>query len=300
MKSFSEEPGRLVWRGHPLLGDAFTVTATRKAVAAGTEWEFAYEGNGTDWFVEEVAFPEWTVPRTGRTRVFYPRISGMVLSPAWGNVPAGKTVAKTGPGFGAPHCIAAIGEDGASFYLDRRGDARCYAARFEIAQGAKADGLGERGREAVGVADDRRAVGYEGEDLGVLLRVEPLGRDGHRSFAFCLFPQQAERVASAGTLTLARACREHLEAVDADGYLKGGESAGKLHPRAREHRLPVEGDRKPYALEGIGALAMLDDPEPHEVKLFGSHEDAGEKGRSRGTVQHRREHYVRGGLAFRR
>ena len=139
MKSFSEEADRLVWRGHPLLGDAFTVTATRKAVAAGTEWEFAYEGNATDWFVEEVAFPEWTVPRTARTRVFYPRISGMVLSPAWGNMPAGKTVAKTGPGFGAPHCIAAIGEDGASFYLDRRGDARCYAARFEIAQGAKAD-----------------------------------------------------------------------------------------------------------------------------------------------------------------
>ena len=69
MKSFSEEADRLVWRGHPLLGDAFTVTATRKAVAAGTEWEFAYEGNGTDWFVEEVAFPEWTVPRTARTRV---------------------------------------------------------------------------------------------------------------------------------------------------------------------------------------------------------------------------------------
>ena len=88
--------------------------------------------------------------------------------------------------------------------------------------------------------------------------------------------------------------------MDADGYLKGGESAGKLHPRAREHRLTVEGDRKPHALEGVGALAMLDDPEPHEVKLFGSHEDAGEKGRSRGTMRHRREHYVRGGLALRR
>ena len=30
MKSFREEGDRLVWRGHPLLGDAFTVTATRR------------------------------------------------------------------------------------------------------------------------------------------------------------------------------------------------------------------------------------------------------------------------------
>ena len=36
MKSFREEADRLVWRGHPLLGDAFTVTATRKQTAVGT------------------------------------------------------------------------------------------------------------------------------------------------------------------------------------------------------------------------------------------------------------------------
>ena len=35
MKSFHEEADRLVWRGHPLLGDAFTVTATRKVVGKG-------------------------------------------------------------------------------------------------------------------------------------------------------------------------------------------------------------------------------------------------------------------------
>ena len=67
MKSFREEEDRLVWRGHPLLGETFTVTATRKQIAAGIEWNVAYEGNETDWFVEEVAFPQWAVPRTDRT-----------------------------------------------------------------------------------------------------------------------------------------------------------------------------------------------------------------------------------------
>jgi len=135
MKSFREEGDRLVWRGHPLLGDAFTVTATRTKTDAGTEWNLAYEGNATDWFVEEVSFPEWTVPRTDRMKVFIPRICGMVVLPEWKKAPPRRIVAHQGPGFGAPHCIAALGEDGDSFYLDQRGDARFYATRFEIAQG---------------------------------------------------------------------------------------------------------------------------------------------------------------------
>ena len=137
MASFREEADRLVWRGHPLLGDAFTVTATRAKVAAGTEWHLAYAGNASDWFVEEVSFPEWTVPRTERTKLFFPRICGMVLTPEWANAKAGRVMARQGPGFGAPHCIAALGEDGKSFYLDQRGEARLYSTRFEIEQGAK-------------------------------------------------------------------------------------------------------------------------------------------------------------------
>ena len=139
MKSFSEEPDRLVWRGHPLLGDAFAVTATRTKSAVGTEWNVAYEGNGTDWFVEEVSFPEWTVPRTDRTKLLFPRVCGTLLLPEWEKATAGKVVARQGPGFGAPHLIAALGADGNSFYLDQRGDARLYSTRFEIAQGTTPD-----------------------------------------------------------------------------------------------------------------------------------------------------------------
>ena len=135
MESFRKEPGRLVWRGHPQLSEAFSVTATWKSVPGGTEWEFAYEGNESDWFVEEVAFPEWTVPRTDGTKLFYPRICGTVKAPDWTAIPAGEIVAQAGPGMGAPNFIAALGADGASFYLDQRGDARLYATRFEIAQG---------------------------------------------------------------------------------------------------------------------------------------------------------------------
>ena len=137
MKSFVEEPGRLVWRGHPLLGDGFTVTAARTKTDGGYDWNLSYEGNETDWFVEEASFPEWTVPRTDGTRIFYPHICGTVTFPNWAKLPAGGIAAKMGPGFGAPGFIAALGEDGESFYLDQRGDARFYSTRFEVAQGAK-------------------------------------------------------------------------------------------------------------------------------------------------------------------
>ena len=136
MVDFREEPGRLVWRGHPLLGDGFAVTATWTNSTAGTEWNIAYEGNETEWFVEEVSFPEWTVPRTDGTKLFLPKVCGIVLAPYWPKRTAGQVVAQQGPGFGAPHLIAAMGEDGRSFYLDQRGDARHYSTRFEIAQGS--------------------------------------------------------------------------------------------------------------------------------------------------------------------
>ena len=139
MKSFREEPGRLVWSGHPLLGDSFTVTATRKAVAEGDEWSLSYEGNETDWFVEEVSFPEWTVPRTDRTKLLMPRQCGMLILPDWSKAPAGKILEQRGPCFGAPKLVAAIGEDDDSFYLDQRGDARLYATRFEAVQGSEKD-----------------------------------------------------------------------------------------------------------------------------------------------------------------
>ncbi len=137
MKSFREEDGRLVWRGHPVLGDSFTVAVEQMVVAEGVEWGIAYEGNETDWFVEEVSFPEWTVPRTDGTKVFVPRICGMVMAPDWKKAPPRQVMAWQGPGFGAPHCIAVLGEDGKSFYLDQRGEARFHSTRFEIAQGVK-------------------------------------------------------------------------------------------------------------------------------------------------------------------
>ena len=139
MKRFSEEADRLVWRGHPLLGDGFTVTATRTPCPAGTAWSLAYEGNETEWFVEEVSFPEWTVPRTARTKLFYPLLCGMVAAPDWEKAPAGRVMVRQGPGSGAPHLIAALNDEGDSFSLDQRGEARLYATRFEIAQGAAPD-----------------------------------------------------------------------------------------------------------------------------------------------------------------
>ena len=95
----------LEWRGHPVCGDGFAVTAT---LARDGAYTFAYDGNESDYDVEWISFPDLVVPRTDATRILYPVQSGMVRLPKWGNAKPGDEVAGcrlyvygTYPGWGA-------------------------------------------------------------------------------------------------------------------------------------------------------------------------------------------------------
>jgi len=137
MKSRVEGDGRIVWEGHPLLGERFMAVAMKKVLPEGTEWEFAYSGNASGRRVEEVAFPEWTVSRTDRTKILYMNYNGCVRAPEWGKCAPGKKLAEVGPCFLGLHLIAVFDENGNSYYLDQRGEARFHATRFEVCQGTK-------------------------------------------------------------------------------------------------------------------------------------------------------------------
>ena len=138
MANCREAEGRIEWKGHPLLGESFTATATlRPAANGGREWSFEYSGNESGRFVEEVSFPEWTVPRSDKARLLVPHYNGVIRSPDWSRFTAGATVDRRGPVFMGFHFIAMLEDGGVSRYLDQRGEARMYSTRFEVAQGTR-------------------------------------------------------------------------------------------------------------------------------------------------------------------
>lgn len=82
------EDGRTigVWKGHPLFGADFTVTAEFEEKDEGWEYSFRWEGlEGWRLFVETVSFPDLVVPRTDGSGVVYSRAHGMgmVRRPKW-------------------------------------------------------------------------------------------------------------------------------------------------------------------------------------------------------------------------
>lgn len=142
MASRVETGDGIVWKGHPVLGEGFTVTAGLNPQTDGArEWSFAYTGNASTWRIEEVSFPEWTVPRTDRTRVFIPNYVGVERAPQWEGLKPGALVDEVGPCFIGVHYIASMDETVGSFLLDLRGEARFHSMRFEIRNGEKPDTL---------------------------------------------------------------------------------------------------------------------------------------------------------------
>ena len=137
MKHCQEKAGCITWTGHPLLGASFKATATLKSSADGKEWGFEYSGNDSGRFIEEVSFPEWTVPRTDRAKLLMPWYNGILRSPDWSRFKPGQTLDRRGPRSLGFHFVAMLDENGGSRYLDQRGEARMYATRFEVEQGAR-------------------------------------------------------------------------------------------------------------------------------------------------------------------
>lgn len=136
MMRVQSSEGAMVWTGHKLLGRDFEVRAGSRKIGEGTEWSFSYSGNISTKRVEEIHFPVWTVPHTERSKILYPNYSGAVRAPVWRDHKAGAVLASAGPCFMGFHCVAVYDEDGASHYLDQRGEARMHATRFEVANGA--------------------------------------------------------------------------------------------------------------------------------------------------------------------
>jgi hypothetical protein len=127
MKSFrvDEKDGRtsLVWRGHPLCGDGFTVTAelTPTPEKDGWAYSFRYAGNESGLHIRDIWFPAVTVPRTDTTELFLPRDCGMIRRPDWKKAKGGADVGKNG--IHGIHFMAALNGTGESWYMDQRGDA---------------------------------------------------------------------------------------------------------------------------------------------------------------------------------
>ena len=65
----------LVWCGHPVCGEGFTVTAELTPTPEKDGWSYAfrYSGNASGLGVRLIEFPVLTVPRTDKTAIFYPQ-----------------------------------------------------------------------------------------------------------------------------------------------------------------------------------------------------------------------------------
>lgn len=141
MTSFRAEPDgrggrRFVWRGHPICGPDFAVTAT---VAKDGTYAFRYDGNASDFDVEWISFPELTLPRTDATKILYPVQSGMVRLPKWAQARPGEEVASCGPLFQGFKFVALLNGEDVSHYLDLRGESRLETTRFRFFKGLEQD-----------------------------------------------------------------------------------------------------------------------------------------------------------------
>ena len=125
-RSVTEKDGKTLveWRGHPVCGDGFTVTAELTPTPEKDGWSYAfrYSGNASGLGVRLIEFPVLTVPRTDKTEIFYPQKCGQVRRPKWKGMKPGANVSMAA--MGGIHFMAALNGKDVSWYMDQRGDAR--------------------------------------------------------------------------------------------------------------------------------------------------------------------------------
>ena len=138
-RTVEERDGRtcIVWRGHPVCGDGFSVTAelTPTQEKDGWEYGFGYAGNQSGLGVRLIDFPILTVPRTDKTEIFYPQMCGQIRRPKWAEVKPGANVAVAA--MNGIHFMAALNGMDESWYVDQRGDARLRSNRSIVRNGEK-------------------------------------------------------------------------------------------------------------------------------------------------------------------
>ena len=130
---------RLVWRGHPRLGDGFTATAEGVAKGDATNWTFHCSGNSSGLPIGRIAFPVVDVPCADKGYLLHsPHAGGGTMGWKrlihWKTLPPGRLVCSTlSPGF---RFVAVLnGESRDSHYLDVR-DPKSNAGSFEVRKGA--------------------------------------------------------------------------------------------------------------------------------------------------------------------
>ena len=127
----------IVWSGHPVCGDGFTVTAefTPTSEKDGWTYSFSYAGNESCLGVRQISFPIITVPRTDKTELFTPNACGQIRRPNWKVLKGGEQVSLTA--MHGIHFMAAMNGEGDSWYMDQRGDARLRPNRAMMHNGEK-------------------------------------------------------------------------------------------------------------------------------------------------------------------
>ena len=177
-----ESDGRHVctWKGHGTCGADFTVVGTFTARDGGWEYGFRYRNCESGMDVEEISFPEITVPRTDGTRLLSPRQTGELRLPKWKELKPGAAVVSRGPMFVGFHFIAALDGQVGGWYVDQRGDARLRACRFVFANGTEPLTLRMETHYIPPATEELRKAG--GLPFGGMIR--PFRGDWYRAAAF--------------------------------------------------------------------------------------------------------------------
>ena len=149
------------WRGHPVCGEGFAVTARMRPLeGGGFEYlGFSYAGNESKLYVRRISFPEVTVPRTDKTAIFRPNTVGEVYRPDWRKSALGADVSTSGVNWLAFGCVAALNDGAPSHFLDQRGEARLHTVALAFRQGVRPGTLVMCNRYAPPVTDELRRAG---------------------------------------------------------------------------------------------------------------------------------------------
>ena len=149
----------IVWRGHPVCGENFTVTTELTPTPEGDGWEYAfrYAGNESGLGVRLIDFPMLTVPRSDKTAILYPNACGQIRRPKWAEMKPEAHVAAA-PAF-AFHFMAALNGADESWYVDQRGDARLRPNWSIVCNGKKPHTVTLTFRHAPQLTPDNRVAG---------------------------------------------------------------------------------------------------------------------------------------------
>lgn len=129
-----------VWKGHPVLGKDFAATAVFTRTGEGWTYSFSWRGPSPSRLpVEEVSFPDVSVPRTAESGVLHSRAHGMgvIRRPDWGAIsPSEPFVEGAMRNF---QFIALLDENTTGWYVDAR-DGKARVKRAYAYGDDRADG----------------------------------------------------------------------------------------------------------------------------------------------------------------